>query len=56
MAVGREPGPFEVILCALTGRLNLGPGVAGANKLAMDKGARCFASRAHGPINGQQHA
>lgn len=28
---GPGAGRFEVILCALTGRLNLGPGVAGAN-------------------------
>lgn len=54
--MGREPGPFEVILCALTGRLNLGPGVAGANKLKGDRGARCFAAGTHGPINDQQHA
>lgn len=32
-----------VILCALTGRLNLGPGVAGANKPLGNKGTRCFA-------------
>lgn len=31
---------FEVILCALTGRLNLGPGVAGANQTLGEQGCR----------------
>lgn len=31
---------FEVILCALTGRLNLGPGVAGANQTLGEQGCQ----------------
>lgn len=46
---GPGAGRFEVILCALTGRLNLGPGVAGANKPLGDKGTRCSAVRVEQP-------
>lgn len=31
---------FEVILCALTGRLNLGPGVVGANQTLGEQGCQ----------------